>query len=108
MLCGVAFGSTPPPRFAGSPLKGAVWWSFLLPQTVSKPVFHVARVFRDLGLTASQAIALFYRQVQLRHGLPFEVRVPNKHTAEALREAEAREGLTNFESVDGLFADLRT
>ena len=65
-------------------------------------------VFRDLGLTASQAISLFYRQVQLRHGLPFEVRVPNTLTAEALREAEAREGLTDAGSVDALFADLST
>ena len=65
-------------------------------------------VFRDLGLTTSQAITLFYRQVQLRRGLPFEVRVPGAHTAEALREAEAREGLTDFDSVDALFADLST
>ena len=65
-------------------------------------------VFRDLGLTASQAISLFYRQVQLRRGLPFEVRIPNAHTADALRKAETRDGLTDFGSVDALFADLST
>lgn len=63
-------------------------------------------IFRDLGLTASQAISLFYRQVQMRHGLPFEVRVPNRETADALRQAQAREGLTDVDSVDALFDDL--
>jgi DNA-damage-inducible protein J len=34
-------------------------------------------VFRELGLTATQAITLFYKQVELERGLPFAVRVPN-------------------------------
>ena len=63
-------------------------------------------VFRELGLSASQAIALFYRQVQLRRGLPFEVKVPNAETREALRHAQAREGLADFDSTDALFDDL--
>ena len=32
-------------------------------------------VFRELGLTTSQAIILFYQQVALRHRLPFELRL---------------------------------
>ncbi|MEM1041276.1 MAG: type II toxin-antitoxin system RelB/DinJ family antitoxin [Bacteroidota bacterium] len=63
-------------------------------------------VFRDLGLSASQAITLFYRQVQLRRGLPFEVKMPNETTRKALREAEARDGLASFDSTDALFDDL--
>jgi DNA-damage-inducible protein J len=63
-------------------------------------------VFHDLGLSASQAITLFYRQVQLQRGLPFEVKVPSAETREALRQAEAREDLTSFDSPDALFEDL--
>ena len=63
-------------------------------------------VFRDLGLSTSQAIGLFYRQVQLQHGLPFKVAAPNDETREALRQAEAREGLEQFDSADALFEDL--
>ena len=63
-------------------------------------------VFHDLGLSTSQAITLFYRQVQLQRGLPFEVRVPNETTRQALRQAEAREGLADFDSADALFDDL--
>ena len=36
----------------------------------------VEGVFDSLGLTPSQAIVLFYKQIELRRGLPFEVRLP--------------------------------
>ncbi len=42
-------------------------------------------MFQKLGLSHSQAIAMFYRQVTLHHGLPFDVRVPNETTLAALR-----------------------
>lgn len=63
-------------------------------------------VFKKLGLTATQAITLFYKQVELEHGLPFAVRVPNAITAEALEQAKARQGLESFNTLDDLFEDL--
>jgi DNA-damage-inducible protein J len=63
-------------------------------------------VFKELGLTASQAITLFYRQVELERGLPFLVRLPNDVTMEALEQARTREGLENFNTLDDLFQDL--
>jgi len=63
-------------------------------------------VFKQLGLSASQAINLFYQQVQLRQSLPFESKeMPNETTIKALNDAEAGEG-TCFESTDKLFEDL--
>ena len=64
------------------------------------------KVFRQLGLTASQAIVLFYKQVELHQGLPFAVRLPNATTRRALEEAQERRNLKNFENVDDLFEDL--
>jgi len=37
---------------------------------------NVDQVFKDLGLTAAQAITLFYKQVELQQGLPFNVKIP--------------------------------
>lgn len=37
----------------------------------------VEKIFDSLGITQSQAIQMFYKQVELTGGLPFEVRVPN-------------------------------
>jgi DNA-damage-inducible protein J len=63
-------------------------------------------VFRQLGLTATQAITLFYKQVELERGLPFAVRVPNDVTLEALEQARTRQGLESFNTLDDLFEDL--
>ncbi len=62
--------------------------------------------FRKLGLTASQAITLFYRQVALRKGLPFPVELPNETTRKALEEARDRESLPRFDSPEALYEDL--
>jgi DNA-damage-inducible protein J len=63
-------------------------------------------VFKELGLTTTQAITLFYKQVELERGLPFAVRVPNDVTVEALEQARTRQGLESFNTLDDLFADL--
>jgi len=64
------------------------------------------QIFTELGLTTAQAITLFYRQVELSAGLPFNVRLPNKATRQALADARERRNLTSFESVEELFNDL--
>jgi len=35
-------------------------------------------VFEQLGLTSSDAIRIFFKQVVLRKGFPFDVAIPNK------------------------------
>lgn len=64
------------------------------------------RVFRELGLTSSQAITLFYKQVELQQGLPFIVKIPNDLTAETLETARSRSNLKSFNTVEDLFEDL--
>ena len=44
-------------------------------------------LFSVLGMSATEAITLFYRQVTMHRGLPFDVRVPNAETVEALRQS---------------------
>jgi len=63
-------------------------------------------ILAECGLNATQGINLFYRQVVLHHGLPFDVRIPNAESREALREIETGEGLVRFGSADELFRDL--
>ena len=61
-------------------------------------------VFSMLGLTATEAIRLFYKQVTLQNGLPFAVKIPNAESREALRQAEERENLTEYGSLEDLKA----
>jgi len=63
-------------------------------------------VFSILGLSPTEAITLFYKQVTLHHGLPFEVRIPNAETREAIQQAKNKEELTQHDSVDDLMADF--
>ena len=64
------------------------------------------RIFKELGLTSSQAITLFYKQVELHRGLPFDVRIPNDATIQALDDAKARNNLESFDTAENLFDDL--
>ena len=61
-------------------------------------------VFSKLGLSVTQAITLFYKQVTLQQGLPFAVKIPNAETREALQNAYDGEDLTEYESLDALKA----
>ena len=63
-------------------------------------------IFKQLGLTSTQAITLFYRQVVLNQGLPFEISLPNPTTINALRKAHARRNLKSFQHADDFFNDL--
>ena len=63
-------------------------------------------IFRELGLTSSQAITLFYKQVELQQGLPFIVKLPNDLTAKALEDARSRSHLEDFTTVEDLLDDL--
>jgi len=64
------------------------------------------RVLAEIGLSSSDAIRMFYKQVTLRQGLPFEARIPNATTRKALRDAEAGRNMTDYASVDEMFKDL--
>ena len=59
-------------------------------------------VFSRLGLSTTQAITLFYKQVSLQQGLPFAVKIPNAETRKALQDACDAENLTEHESLDAL------
>ena len=63
-------------------------------------------LFSALGLSATEAITLFYKQVTMHRGLPFDVRIPNAETMEALRQAQVGEGLTECADLEDLKSSL--
>lgn len=63
-------------------------------------------IFGKIGISSAEAIRIFYKQVTLHKGLPFEVKIPNKTTIKAMQDADARQNLKRFESLDDLFEDL--
>ncbi len=63
-------------------------------------------VFSKLGLTTTQAITLFYKQVELRNGLPFEVAIPNITTRRTFENTDADRSLVICENADDMFSKL--
>lgn len=67
---------------------------------------NAERVLGELGLSTSQAITLFLKQIELRQGLPFPVEIPNAETLKTFRETDQGRNLKRFENADDLFQDL--
>jgi DNA-damage-inducible protein J len=63
------------------------------------------KILDSLGLTPSCAICIFYKQIILHRGLPFDLKLPNKETMEAIEELEAGKG-TKFATTKELFEEL--
>ena len=64
-------------------------------------------VLGELGISPSDAIRVFYKQITLRGELPFDTLIPNEETQEALRATEAGEGLLGpFRDADEMFREL--
>ena len=63
-------------------------------------------IFRQLGLTTTQAITLFYKQVELRKGLPFDIAIPNEITRKTFEDTDAGRGLIVCEDMDDMFRKL--
>ena len=64
------------------------------------------RVLIRLGLTPTEAITIFYRQVQLRNGLPFDIVIPNATTLKAFRDTDAGRDLVVCENAEDMFKKL--
>lgn len=63
-------------------------------------------IFEKLGINTTEAIRIFFKQVKLQRGLPFEMKIPNEITGEAILDAKTRKNVSSFESADELFEDL--
>ncbi len=63
-------------------------------------------MLQELGLTATSAITLFYRQIVQRRGLPFEVRLPNAATRQAMVDARTGRAVVEADSIDELISKL--
>ena len=63
-------------------------------------------VLQRLGLTAGDAIRLFYQEVAARQSLPFELAIPNQETRRAMRDVEQGRGLTRYKDTQEMFDTL--
>jgi len=67
---------------------------------------QVEHIFHRLGMTTTEAINLFYRQVRVHRGLPFLVRLPNAETRRTLEKSARGEDVIESKDADDLFKKL--
>jgi len=63
-------------------------------------------VLDELGITMSEAIVVYLRQIILRRAIPFELKLPNELTVKTLEKSEKGEDLHEFSNVDDLLKEL--
>ncbi len=68
---------------------------------------RATKALQAMGLSVSDAIRLLLLRVADEKRLPFEVKVPNAATVEAMKELEEGKG-KRFDSAEELFRDLRS
>ena len=61
------------------------------------------RIFTRIGISTTEAIRLFLKQVELHKGLPFPVAIPNEETVAAMMETNDVAALKRYRS----FRELR-
>ena len=65
------------------------------------------RVLEKLGLSTTQAVTLFFKQVSIRKGLPFDISIPNAKSREAIEGALSGRNLHKAKNTDSLFKERR-
>jgi DNA-damage-inducible protein J len=66
----------------------------------------VESLFKELGLSTTEAINLFFRQVKLRKGLPFNVVIPNKTTEQVFKDTDVMHNLIRCDDASDMYEKL--
>ncbi len=67
----------------------------------------VERIFEILGLTASEAINLFYHRVELENGIPFDLKIPNTKTLRAINDVDKNKNVRGYDDVEEMLRNLK-
>jgi len=65
----------------------------------------VEGILGQLGITTTQAITMFFEQVKINRGIPFELKIPNDETIQAINDARANRDMETT-SIEDLKSDL--
>ena len=65
-------------------------------------------VLHSLGLTTTQAISLFFKQIIYTKSIPFEIKVPNDETIQTFKKTDAGKHLHEVSGIDQLAEELNS
>jgi DNA-damage-inducible protein J len=68
---------------------------------------EVERVLREIGLSTTEAITLFFNRIRLEQGIPFELKIPDAVTRKVFRDTDVGKNLHGpFNSHSEMMAAL--
>ena len=82
---------------------------YIMARVEPKLKASAGKVLAKIGVSTSDAITMFLRQVVLRRGIPFDVRIPNAETKRAIEELEnptQRARVKKRGTTEEMFADI--
>ena len=53
----------------------------------------VEQILSQLGITTTQAITMFFEQIRMNKGIPFQLQIPNDETVQAMMDARSGNGM---------------
>ena len=66
---------------------------------------EVERILREIGISTSEAITIFLNRVKLENGIPFELKLPNTKSLEAIKDIEDG-NVETFKSAKDMFESM--
>jgi len=67
---------------------------------------NAERILEQIGMSSAEAIRLFYKQIELRKGIPFDIKIPNKLTDETLNKSVKGIDVHQVKDSEQLFSEL--
>ena len=67
---------------------------------------NAENILVSLGLTPSQAINVFYKQITFQKGLPFSIKIPEKKLNEVSINAMEEKNLDEYDNPSELYEEL--
>ncbi len=63
-------------------------------------------IFRESGLSATDAVKLFYQYVSQKKKIPFNIKIPNKTTVKTFTDTDSGKNLIKCENAEDMFRKL--
>ncbi len=54
---------------------------------------EVEQILSQLGITTTQAITMYFEQIKMTKGIPFQLKIPNDETFQAMKDARANKNM---------------
>jgi len=67
----------------------------------------VEHILDELGLSFSEAIELYLRQIKLNNGIPFAIKIPNEVTLKTFADTDKGKNLVRHKNAKDMFKKLK-